>query len=226
MGITQELVARASGEWTIVPEVTPAPVGFSMFNDAGTEVEVSEFIYALVRMCKPKFVLETGTHRGISSTYIGEALKENNQSGKIVTLEIIDQHYAYSTAFHKQMGLDSIVTVIKMPSLLYTPTQPIDFLFLDSEPQLRFDELVRFLPCVVEGGIILIHDLHPSMGHHGQVYHDVYDWPYGDFRPKLGQYMKDLDITWMHFPTPRGLTMFQKRSSSFLSTKHVKDEPI
>ena len=61
---------------------------FLQFNSGSVEVEVAEFLYSFTRLIKPKLVVETGTHKGISALYIALALEKNNQ-GKIKTFEVI-----------------------------------------------------------------------------------------------------------------------------------------
>ena len=51
-----------------IPEPTNAE--YTCFNYGGVETEVGEFLYGLVRMLKPRNVFETGTHHGVSSSYI------------------------------------------------------------------------------------------------------------------------------------------------------------
>lgn len=219
MNTTQYILSKTN-RLSVKPEATPGDHGFSMFTDAGTEVEVSEFLYSMVRMLKPNLILETGTHKGISSTFIGQALKDNNK-GKIITMEVQQPHIDDAKALWKDVGVDDYIISHNQDSLKFNldPNVQIDILFLDSEPQLRFDEFVHFWPNIVPGGFIFIHDLHTNLGHDDVVVNRVYDWPYGDFRPKLGPFIKNLDVTWVHFKTPRGLCMFQKSSDKFYATK-------
>lgn len=41
------------------------------------DVESGEFLYGLIRMIKPKCVIETGTFEGFSAVYIAQGLKDN-----------------------------------------------------------------------------------------------------------------------------------------------------
>jgi len=210
MSKTTDYVLENTNKLQIYPEVTGGDHGFSMFNDAGTEVEVSEFLYSLVRMLKPNYILETGTHVGVSSAYMALALEENKK-GSMTTFEILPELRVKAVALWDDLNISGLIESHLYSSLLGPlPVQPIDFLFLDSEPQLRFDEFIRYWPLVPLGGFIAIHDLHPKMGHEDWVVHDMYDWPWGDFRTKLGQYIKNGEVSIMHFPTPRGFTFFQK----------------
>lgn len=240
--LTELLIATSKGQLKTAWELgTQGP--YQMFNDGGVEVEVGEFLYGLVRMFKPKRILETGTHMGISSSYIAMALRDNQMFGgqmpdtsptpgplggvvgrgvrtdsDFTTLEIFDENIAISRKLWSTVlggQLSSYINCVKCESLNYHPTGEFDMLFLDSEPQLRFDEFVKFWPQVKPGGIIMIHDLHPHLGHTGTINPDhpnEPDWPYGNFRDKLGPFIKQHVVQTMSFPTPRGFTVFQKMS--------------
>lgn len=218
MRITQYLVSKTD-KLVQVPEVSPGNHGFSMFNGGSVEIETAEFLYAFVGLIKPKHILETGTHAGVSSAYMAQALIDypNPNGGKLVTLEF-DKHWVLKA---KELWTDleqhDQVSCIHISSLEYTPVvgTVYDFVFLDSEPQLRFDEFIRFWPLVRNGGFIAIHDLHPHLGHSGIEQHGVMDWPYGDFREKLGPYITGHEVQTVSFPTPRGFTLFQKRADDF-----------
>lgn len=219
--LTDSILAKTK-RIKVIPEPSPGDHGFSAFNDAGTELEVSEFIYSLVRVLKPTLMLETGTHKGISSTFIGQAMKDNGK-GQLYTCEIFQENVNDATALWHDVGVQQHITCYKKESLKldFPQTTVFDMLFLDSEPQLRFDEFIKFWPMVKPGGFIMIHDLHPHLGHHGQVHHGQLDWPYGFFVPKLGPYIKLHEVQTISFPTPRGCTLFQKRADNFEFTNHI-----
>jgi len=206
------------------PEVSPGDHGFSMFNDGGVEVEVAEFLYGLVRMVKPLFVLETGTHLGISAAYMGLACRENDR-GMVVSCEIDPGCKQSAERLWQDIGLSvgsgQIVECILAQSLNLDCIHPINLLFLDSEPELRFDEFVKFWPAVSPGGLIIIHDLHPHLGHEGHTHNGMYDWPYGDFRQKIGSYILSHEVQTFSFTTPRGLALFQKAASNFGATNYL-----
>jgi len=193
----------------IEPEVSDPNQKYSMFNSGGVEVEVAEMLYGLVRAWRPNIVVETGTHLGISSAYIAQAL-EDNRSGQLTTYEVIPPLLQNANALWFDLDLKHRIKGVLESSLTAEMPEDIDFLFLDSEPQFRFDEFIRFWPNVKEGGLIAIHDLHPSLGRHGQTYHGVLDWPYGQWRPKLQSYITDFQVQLIHVPNPRGMVLFQK----------------
>ena len=110
------------------------------------------------------------------------------------------------------------VSLRVMPRLLIplrgrvSATEMFDIAFLDTEPSLIFNEFEKFYNNVNPGGLIIIHDLHPHLSYgcvnldHPEFKH----WPYGDFREKLGIYIKSHQVQTFSFSTPRGITIFQK----------------
>lgn len=205
-----------------LPEYTPNWKHYSMFNTGGVEVEVGEFLYAFVKMTKPVRILETGTHHGISSLYMAQALKENKK-GHLTTLEIFEENIQLSRRLWKEAGVSDTVTCFQQDSLKFESAEQWDILFLDSEPHLRFDELVKYYPYLSSGGFIFIHDLHPHLGLSGLVINGVENWPYGDFRPKFGDLVKDYSLQTFSFRTPRGFTIFQKTDQDFAHTRYLRD---
>lgn len=216
---TKRLVIHSEGEFT------PGKQEWSCFNSGGVEIEVAEFLYSLVRMTKPKFILETGTHLGISALYMALGCQKNKK-GSIWTCEVIPELQRDAKLLWNDLKVTPHINSILQPSLQVEIPKglEIDLLFLDSEPQFRFDEFLRFWDKVSPGGFIVIHDLHPSLGHHGQTYHGVYDWPYGNWEKKLSRFVKDYDVQVSHFLTPRGLTIFQKTAPGFEVTKFLRDK--
>jgi predicted O-methyltransferase YrrM len=212
------------GQLTLEPEVSNLNSGFQMFNSGGVETEIGEFLYALVRVLKPKWILETGTHKGISSSYMGLALQKNERGGKVITLEVLPEVRGEAIFLWEKLGIASYIDSFLQNSYEYTPIQEIDLLILDSEPQYRFDEFERFYPMVRPGGFIIIHDLHPNLGHSEQTINGMFDWPFGDYRPKLGPYIKNLDVQTFHLGSPRGCVVFQKVMSGFAHVNSILAE--
>jgi len=228
MSKVTDLLTERTQRLKISPEVTPNGQAFQMFNDGGVEVEVAELLHSLIRVWKPKVVVETGTHLGISSAYMAAALKEefeqNGTEGKLTTYEIIPPHKKSAELLWTELGLSQFVECKLQASLTAEVEGPIDFLFLDSEPNLRFDEFVKFFPYVAEGGLIGIHDLNENLGHHGNTWHNVYDWPYGFWQDKLGDYVTDFKVQTLHVPNPRGMTFFQKTRDRDENIRLLKEQ--
>jgi len=220
MTVTQRIAAAS--ETAIVPEFAPPlhpGCDFTAFNSGSPEIEVCEFLYSLVRLIKPARVLETGTHFGFSAAYMGCALSENER-GELTTLEVQPEYGILARSLFANLKLEDRVQCVLQASLdyVYPDEDPIDFLFLDSEPEFRFDEFVRFWSHVRPGGFIGIHDLHPHLGHSGVVTDGMLDRPYGNFIPKLGPMILQHEVQTVTFPTPRGFTLFQKAAPDFGAT--------
>lgn len=189
---------------------------YSSFNDAGIEIETGEFMYAMVRMLKPMHVLETGTHWGIGAAYMGVALKDNGQ-GMLDTIEFLPEIYSRAKKRMEDLGLSEFVHCWLGDAATFRPEGVTheklwyDLILLDTEPQTRFAELLKFYDNLKEGGYVFIHDLHRHMHQIPNEEHG-FAWPYGP----IPQEMKDLVISGklrpMHFPTPRGYTGFYKVS--------------
>src|SRR5579872_484136 len=64
----------------------PHPERWSMYDSMTAEVEVLEFLAALVTTVKPELIVETGAFLGVSAVWMAQGLKRNG-FGKIVTCE-------------------------------------------------------------------------------------------------------------------------------------------
>src|SRR5258708_3945530 len=76
------------------------------------ELEVGEFLNALVRMTKPSIVVETGTHKGFSTLMIAQALKANGK-GHLYTFDLTDYGIMKEC---ERFGVASLVSFAKEDS--------------------------------------------------------------------------------------------------------------
>lgn len=195
---------------------------YHMFNTGGVECEVGEFLYSLVQIMKPKEILETGTYYGISSTYMGLALKENG-FGRITTLDLT--YHPEAKKIHLDLGLNSIINQIEINSLTFEPDTQYSLILLDTEPCIRFSEFKKFFDFLSPGGLIVIHDLHPHLSYSPDQNKDLPypHWPFGNFIPDIGdKYIKEFNVQTFSFPTPRGITIFQKASDQMSYVTFLK----
>lgn len=222
LSLDPALTMFAEGSWND-SSVKAAPGEFSSFNDAGIECETGEFLYSLVRLLKPKNVLETGTHWGIGASYMGMALKENG-IGHLDTIEFLpDIHYRALQRI-AQMGLTEQVTCHFGDAGTFDPHYDADehskgvsagkygLILLDTEPQTRFSELLKFYPYLGDGGFIFIHDLHRHMHQIPNEEHG-FAWPFGLVPDEMRELVRSGKLRPFHFSTPRGLTGFYKVSA-------------
>lgn len=213
MQITQKLsefdptlVLHNEGAWD--KPYDPLSNGFSSYNDAGLEVETGEFLYAILRLLKPEHVLETGTHVGVGAAYMGQALKDNNK-GFLDTLEFLPELAKRAQERMRQLQLDFQVTVHLTDAAKFEPGVKYGFILLDTEPQTRFAEYIKYYDYLEDGGYLFIHDLHRHMHQIENLEHG-FAWPYGEVPAFMKETVRHGKMRPMHFPTPRGLTGFYK----------------
>lgn len=164
----------------------PHPEFWHAHDGMATEVEVIELVAAFVRALQPEVVVETGTHLGYASEAIGRALLANGH-GHLYTTEIVPEfHEAAQARCH---GLP--VSCLLLPAEDFTPPEPIDFAWFDSDTTLRVGEFRTYRPFMHERTVVGFHDTAP---HHG-------------YRPQLD----DLGIVLLDLPTPRGVTFGRVR---------------
>lgn len=219
MSITTDLMDRDltlerhnEGRWN---EPYIAGGDFSSFNDAGVECETGEFLYSLVRLLKPANVLETGTHWGIGASYMGAALATNNH-GHLDTIEFLPEIHSRAMQRIATLRLTDWVTCHLMDVAQFDPYQFIGgaqygLILLDTEPQTRFAELLKFYPYLAPGGYVFIHDLHRHMHQIPNEEHG-FAWPYGLIPAEMNELVATDKLRPFHFTTPRGLTGFYKPS--------------
>jgi hypothetical protein len=216
MTLGDYFVEKSGGLISLKPEIRDnMNKGYLMFDDGGIEDSVGEFLYSMVRILKPTFVLETGTYTGISAMYMGQGLKDNAR-GHITTCEINDFHRRRAMDLWAKTGVSVKCELIDAAQ--YQVTEPIGLLFLDSEPNIRWGELVRFFPFVEEGGYIFIHDvpLNLCQGNFNPDHPEIKSWPFGELPNVILQWVKEDKLRPIHFPNPRGMLGFYKVRSDEL----------
>jgi len=166
---------------------------------SGIDVEEGEFLYGLVRICKPEFVLETGTNMGISARYIALALKRNGR-GRLRTIEHDTTVHRAASNKIAQSGFSDIVECVCGKVEDQTLPDRIDFAWLDTEPLIRYGELVRIFPHMAVRGIIAVHDL---------------VWPdetnvFGSVPEVMRELLDTGQLTVVTFKTYRNVTLFQR----------------
>jgi predicted O-methyltransferase YrrM len=209
MGLDPTLQRHNEGHWD--KPFDPEMGGFSSFNDAGIECETGEFLYSLIRLLKPEQVMETGTHWGIGAAYMGMAL-EDNKKGYLDTFEFLQEIHVRANQRMDALGLlgTRVKTYLKDVATVIPETQ-YQLILLDTEPQTRFSEMVRFDPYLAEGGFLFIHDLHRHMHQIPNEEHG-FAWPFWEIPEVMKAFVNHGIYRPFHFSTPRGLTGFYKVS--------------
>ena len=75
-----------------------------MYDSMSAEVEVLDFLKAVVTTSKPELVVETGTFSGLSTLRIAAGLKENGV-GRVITCEFDQKVYAAAKKRFAESGL-------------------------------------------------------------------------------------------------------------------------
>jgi len=173
----------------------PHPERWHMFDSMTAEVEVLDFLKAIVTTIKPELVVETGTFSGLSTLRIAEGLKVNG-FGRVITCEYDPRVFAAATERFAKSGLGEWIDARNESSLEMKVDGCIDLLFCDSDAPIRGQEVRHFLPQVNPHGLILTHDASSAMK---------------TVREAALQLEQEGLISVVLLPTPRGLVLAQKR---------------
>lgn len=200
------LEKHSEGEWS-------GMVGsdkWSAFNDGGIECETGEFFYGLIRLIKPDQILETGTHKGIGASYMAKALLDNG-SGHLRTVEFLPELYNEALTRIRTLNLEDYVTNVFGDVRSEQATDNFyDLILLDTEPDLRFGELVQFYRSLKPGGFVFIHDLHRHMSQEKVNDDHPPGWPFGEIPNWIKELVSVGELRPFHITTPRGFTGFYK----------------
>jgi len=176
---------HSESEFTHPSAWCPDPGLWHAADGDSAELEVTALVASFIRALKPESVIETGTAFGQTAEAIGLALRDNGR-GWLVTLEP-DQERA---RISRERCMNLPVTIEEVQSLEFTPSAPVDFLWLDSLLHLRVSELRRFRPYASSGCVVGFHDTGPLHG----------------LRPHVDQLWSEGLITQpLYLRTPRGV---------------------
>lgn len=149
-------------------------------DEDATEYETGDFLYGLVRLIKPRIVLETGSHRGHATKRISEALQANDDIGILYTCDI----YETKVDYIKSLRYPQVEAIFEHGHILARELRNVDLAFLDSGAQ-RVQE-ARALQ-MSPGGFVVLHD---SLN-------------------EMHEEIRNIFPRYIDFPTPRGLTLFK-----------------
>jgi predicted O-methyltransferase YrrM len=160
----------------------------------GSETEVNEFLYSLVRMIKPEFVVETGCYLGDGTVAIARAIRDN-EIGRMLTCDIDKEKVNSVNLRLRSEGLIDFAEAVHMRGvdlIKQCNGMRIDFAFIDSggEKGTREEEINELIPIIRPLTMFALHDTAPQ--HVGM--------------RKVAESVKCPSV---YFNTPRGLTLFQ-----------------
>jgi prolipoprotein diacylglyceryl transferase len=174
----------------------PHPERWHMYDSMSAEVEVLDFLKAIVTTLKPELVVETGTFSGLSTLRIAEGLKANGV-GRVITCEYDSKVFAAAEKRFAASNLQPWIESRNESSLEMKINGRIDLLFCDSDAPIREQEVRHFLPQVNPNGVILMHDASSAMK---------------TVREAALRLESEGLLSVLLLPTPRGLVMAQKRA--------------
>jgi hypothetical protein len=135
-----------------------SPQLWSMFDGFTAEVEVLDFLYALVRMTKPNRVVETGTWFGRSAIAIASALRDNG-FGHLLTIEQSDEVAKTAAQNIEEQELSEFISLHIGKSLeVGLGEDTYDFALFDSDVPLRAAEFKKFYSHLQPGAVVVFHD--------------------------------------------------------------------
>jgi len=127
-------------------------------------------LYLLTRSLRPQSVFELGTNVGISSSYIGTALKVNSDKGKLATLDVSPYRQKIAKQIHRNLGLNEIIYIqgFFIDTLRNTLQNmaPVDLVFIDGHHQYKptleyFEEILQF---AAPNAVFIFDDINWSNG--------------------------------------------------------------
>lgn len=192
-----------------IPEITkpteecPKAALYHAYDGMGTEVEVLEFLYGLVRLLKPEIVVETGSWKGFGTVHLAQACKDN-EFGKVYTCETNPFIAAQANGLLIEQDLNKYTHIKQTTGVELIKLMPyIDFAFLDSALTVRVDEAELVLPKLRKNGVIVVHDT-------SRFY--VKNHPEGE-GPRLAvrAFVAKHDLSLMQFDTPRGVSLLRRK---------------
>ena len=175
-------------------------------DEQSSEDEVNDFLYALIRLIKPKFVVETGAYLGDGTIKIAQALKENG-AGRIISCETEKDRADYVNKRLIEAGLqdtsegkEPVAVVLHCTglNLIKQCGAQIDFAFIDSSPEgkVRGEEIKELLKTLRPLKMFALHDTAPQHPQINGVSISVANL---------------VGLSHVYFNTPRGLTLFAKK---------------
>jgi predicted O-methyltransferase YrrM len=183
-------------EVCVATSVCPRPDRWHCYDEQATEVEVLDFLYAMVVMLKPDVVLETGCYYGYGTERLARGCRDNGY-GVVWTCDVQSDPILRTNTRLAASALQAVTMQCTGLELIAAAPEGIGVAFLDSGPdENRCHELRAILPKMTPGGIVAVHD-------HGT---------HGFLREKyLPPLLRELGLQYIYMDTPRGIALCRKQ---------------
>lgn len=161
----------------------------------GTETEVTLLLRAMVKLLRPRLVVETGTFEGDTASQLGIALDLNGMAGFEGRMVTYETDAEVATRALRRLSVLRVRSVeVRVSRLQDQPVDgPVDFAFVDSHLGARMDEIAFLLPRMAPDGLLFVHDAND---------------------PVLRSQLEALEgVNVVFWPTPRGLALVQKKGA-------------
>lgn len=126
--------------------------------DDSTSLGEKMLLYWMIRELKPEVVIETGTHRGLTSLYMAQAIHDN-QFGYLHTADPFD--WGQTGNFRKFPELEKVMKFyLEEGSEMINKLEKIDFAFIDGFHEIQdvIPEVKNILPKLSSNAIVVFHD--------------------------------------------------------------------
>jgi predicted O-methyltransferase YrrM len=145
--------ADAQGEWDTIKLAPYLDQAFMAIAP-----EVGRLFYLLVRMHKPKLVVEFGASYGVSAIHVAAALRDNG-FGRMITTEQSDHKVQQAGANLAEAGLADLVEIYHGDAFQTLANVPaIDLLILDGWKGLYLPLLKQLEPRLSKGSLVIADD--------------------------------------------------------------------
>ncbi len=162
---------------------------WSRFDSKTPEVEVLDFIHALVRLVKPAMALESNTWLGLTTCAIAMAQRANG-FGHLTTLEADPDALAAGMRSIAGYGLEAHVTAIGGANPTPPADQRFDFVVYNSSVAHQIEDMIRLREQLAPGCVVVICEAADHIPRNPEAIQSLLD-------RKL--------LTGMTLPTPRGV---------------------
>lgn len=129
------------------------------------ERETMEFLYSLVRLLKPKNILEVGAKKGFVTCYLAKAVRKNSV-GLVTSFEGNKDYAKQAERLIKSFDFDNVVTLLTEDVSrfkVFKLGRRYDFCFIDHEDAIDILYKLRKAGAIDGSTVVVLHDIVPNL---------------------------------------------------------------